>query len=336
MLSKKLHEKISPQYIIEDIIGSGSYGTVFSGKQRQSGRAVAIKVFLTGQKLSDNCLNEIKLLFRLKHDHIVTALDFFFASGCYAIVFEFMNEGDLRQLMQHGPLEESHVLMIASQIASGLDYIHNKGIIHRDLKPENILIHRNSQEIRYKICDFNISRFAANGNLRATNQGSPLYMAPEQFYDNYDYRADLYALGVILYELLCGSPPFEGVYLTLMRAHIQNTPDWHPLEHISEHTQTMIQSLLAKDANQRPPNAKALLENIHTILQKDLPQRPQTPEASVQSKAPTGPILTWDAEESSFYLKYVDSSLWKQCYTVMSLPEPNKIGQLVEKDYLSL
>lgn len=335
MLPQKLLDKISPDYILEDMLGSGSYGTVFQARRKKSGKPVAIKIFTTGNALSANCLNEVKLLFRLTHPHIVRAMDFFFTGNFYAIVFEFMNEGDLRRLMHTGKLDEAHALLIGLQIASGLDYIHSKGIIHRDLKPENILIHREAQEITYKICDFNISRFAEKGYLTASNQGSPLYMAPEQFYDRYDQRADLYALGVILYELLSGRTPFEGVYMTLMRAHINETPEWEHLEGVSEPTQAFIASLLSKAPEDRPPNAKTVFETLNALLQKQPLRRSHKPSqtrASSQRQA-SGPVLTFDQSESTFYLKYLDSDLWKECYSLMALPD---LSALVHKDYLNL
>ena len=292
MINKKLQQNIEQAYEIGELIGSGSYGLIFKSRRRVDQKLVAIKCFVSGEAISKNFLNEVKLIFRIQHPHVVKALDVFFANKTYAIVFEYMNGGDLRSHMDKA-ITLSQALIIMSQVISGLKQIHQQGIIHRDLKPENILVHRENKEVTYKVCDFNISRFAPERMLRATDRGSPLYMAPEQFYSTYDHRADFYAMGIIFYEMLTGETPFKGAYQLLMQQHIQKAP---PLEAIHPWVLPMIEKFLAKDPNDRYQQANEILADLSPVL--------------LQLSQAESSILTFDAKEEAFYLKYLHETLW--------------------------
>lgn len=295
MIPKDLQTQLAGSYGVAEIIGSGSFGVVFRGQNLADGQPVAIKVFTRDAPLA-NSMNEMKLLFRLRHPHVIRVLDLFYSRSSYCLVFEFMAGGDLRQHMEHR-LPEPEALAIAAQLADGLSYIHQQGIVHCDLKPENVLLERDNDTIRCKLADFNTSQFSRRA-LTAGNQGSPLYMAPEQFYDRYDHRADLYALGVLLYEMLAGQTPFEGSLQELMQAHIRQNPDLARCQ-ASAPTLQLIESLLAKDPEQRPATADSLRDQLKQLLQ-----------AGFASEL---------AQGEAFYLKYLDSGLRRYCYYV--LPE---------------
>lgn len=292
MINKKLQRNIEQAYVLGELIGSGSYGLIFKAHRREDNKKVAIKCFVSGEAISKNFLNEVKLIFRIQHPHVVKALDVFFANKTYAIVFEYMNGGDLRQHMK-GAVPMSQALMIMSQVSAGLQQIHRQGIIHRDLKPENILVHQEQKEVTYKVADFNISRFAPEQVLRATDRGSPMYMAPEQFYTTYDHRADFYAMGIILYEMLTGDLPFKGAYQQLMQQHIQKTPH---LEPIHEWVRPILEKLLAKDPQARYQQATEIIADLNPIL--------------LQLSQTGSYVLTFDDKEEAFYLKYLHETLW--------------------------
>lgn len=293
MLNKKLQENIEQVYELGELIGSGSYGLIFKALRKSDQQVVAIKCFVSGEAISKNFLNEVKLIFRIQHPHVVKALDIFFANRTYALVFEFMNGGDLRHHIEQGAMPMSQALMVASQIASGLQQIHQQGIIHRDLKPENILVHQENDQITYKVADFNISQFAPDQKLRATDRGSPIYMAPEQFYTDYDQRADFYALGIILFELLTGDIPFKGPYKSLMQQHIQNEIN---IEAVHAWVQPVLQKLLAKSPDARYPDAAHLIADLNPLLLRLTEEETQH--------------LSFDAKEEAFYLKYLHETLW--------------------------
>jgi eukaryotic-like serine/threonine-protein kinase len=292
VINKKLQQNIEQTYEMGELIGSGSYGIIFKARRRSDDQRVAIKCFVSGEAISKNFLNEVKLIFRIQHPHVVKALDIFFANKTYAIVFEYMNGGDLRQHMRMA-MPMSQALIVTSQVSSGLQQIHQQGIIHRDLKPENILVHRKEKEITYKVADFNISRFAPDQVLRATDRGSPMYMAPEQFYTDYDHRADFYAMGIILYEMLTGDIPFKGAYQALMQQHIQKKPN---LEPIHEWVRPVLEKLLAKAPEDRYKSATDIIRDLNPIL--------------LQLSSTGSYVLRFDDQEEAFYLKYLHETLW--------------------------
>ena len=129
--------------------------------------------------------------------------------------------------------------------------------------------------------------------LRATDRGSPIYMAPEQFYTTYDHRADFYAMGVILYEMLTGDIPFKGAYQQLMKQHIQKAPQ---LEPIHEWVRPVMEKLLAKAPEDRYQNAGEIIAALSPILLR---------------LSHTGSyVLRFDDQEDAFYLKYLHETLW--------------------------
>jgi predicted Ser/Thr protein kinase len=194
-----------PQYEIFECLGRGGMGVVYKARQKTLDRLVAIKV-LAGERQGD--LNfakrferEAKLLAQLSHMNIVTVHDFGEADGLYYLVMEYVDGVNLRELLREGKMAPEQALAIVPSICEALEYAHAKGIVHRDIKPENILLDRDG---RVKIADFGIaSLVGADGE----KSGTPPYMAPEQEKGIVDRRADIYALGAVLYEMLTGERP---------------------------------------------------------------------------------------------------------------------------------
>ena len=305
MIGKNLQDRIEKVYRLDEILGSGSYGVIFKAYRKEDNLPVAIKCFVSGEQIPQNCFNEIKLIFRIQNPYVIKALDVFFARRAYAIVFEFMNSGDLRQFMQSQRISLSQSFILISQIASGLKAIHKLGIIHRDLKPENILVHREKNQLIYKLADFNISRFAYEQKLKATDRGSPLYMAPEQFYDSYDHRADFYALGIIFYELVCGITPFLGSYQELMRQHIKTEINF---DKVPVACKDIIEKMLQKKPDLRYQTSDDMLNDLNQALN----QLSEDQQLQAMSSESEQTILTFDSQKQAFYLKYVDKTLWTE------------------------
>jgi tRNA A-37 threonylcarbamoyl transferase component Bud32 len=203
-------------YLIEREIGRGGMGIVYQGIQESLGRRVAIKVlypkYADDKQFVARFNREAKSLANLNHPNIVSILDRGVEGGIFYFVMEFINGISLRHLMAEGDISSKQALGIVPKICQALEYAHSQGVIHRDIKPENILIDKQGQ---VKIADFGLSRII-RGDREETRitrsnlvMGTVDYMAPEQRLDSksVDHRADIYSLGVVLYELLTGELP---------------------------------------------------------------------------------------------------------------------------------
>ena len=206
--------RLLPQYHIESLLGAGGMGAVYKGRQAALDRPVAIKL-LPAEIAADpqfvaRFQREARTLAKLQHPGIVTVYDFGQTSaGHLYFVMEFVDGTDLHRIL-HAPggVNPAQALELISQICDALHYAHEKGVIHRDIKPGNILVNTQS---RAKLADFGLARPVKEESamLTASNviMGTAAYMAPEQHEGHSDQRADIYALGVMLYEMLCGQRP---------------------------------------------------------------------------------------------------------------------------------
>lgn len=205
-----------PGIRIGEKIGRGGMGIVYLGEQETLGRQVAVKLLpplsSSNQQLADRLRLEARAMARLDHEHVVRIHDAGNTNqGLLYIVMEFVDGRTLRQLIAEGCPEPKEALELAAQICDGLHYAHGEGIVHRDMKPSNVLLSRTG---RAKIADFGLAKVAGPlhvERLTRTHQllGTPLYMAPEQTNaaKSVDHRADVYAVGIILHELLTGEMP---------------------------------------------------------------------------------------------------------------------------------
>ena len=200
-----------PQFEILGCLGRGGMGVVYKAIQKSLNRMVAIKILAperVGQeKFAERFAREAQTLAQLNHPNIVTVFDYGETGGLYYFVMEFADGVNLRDLLSDGKLEPQQALAIVPPVCEALQYAHDKGIVHRDIKPENLLL---DKEGRVKIADFGI---AALVGAEGETSGTPPYMAPEQADSSpeVDHRADIYALGVVLYEMLTGERPRKDV-----------------------------------------------------------------------------------------------------------------------------
>lgn len=185
-------------------------GVVYKARQKSLNRLVAIKILAPERgresRFAERFAREAELLAQLNHPHIVTIHDFGETDGLFYLVMEFVDGVNLRDLLRDGKIAPKQALAIVPPICEALQYAHDKRIVHRDIKPENLLLDR---EGRIKIADFGI---AALMDADGEGAGTPPYMAPEQTgrSSGIDHRADIYALGVVLYEMLTGERPGEN------------------------------------------------------------------------------------------------------------------------------
>ncbi len=214
-----------PHLEVIGLIGSGGMGSVFKARQPQLDRFVALKILpdaLAGQPgFSERFQHEAKALAKLSHPHIVTVHDYGQYNGFYYLLMEFVDGVNLRQLLQTKRLTPKEALSIVPPVCDALQCAHDHGIVHRDIKPENLLIDKTGV---VKIADFGIAKIVGNdactpvrGESAKTEVsaslpfGTPDYAAPEQANGTADHRADIYSLGVVLYEMLTGERPKEDI-----------------------------------------------------------------------------------------------------------------------------
>ncbi|HEX3111723.1 MAG TPA: protein kinase [Candidatus Eisenbacteria bacterium] len=210
MIGKKLRA-----YEITEEIGAGGMATVFRAYQPSMDRHVAIKVIrssiLHDQGLRERFQREARLIARLEHPHLLPVYDFDGESDPPYIVMRYLEGGTLKQVQQRGSVPRGEILHVLRQLAGALDYAHRQGIVHRDLKPSNIMIDREGNAF---LTDFGIARSTGKDkDLTGTGLmiGTPGYMAPEQARGDgqADKAADIYSLGVLAFEALTGSAPYE-------------------------------------------------------------------------------------------------------------------------------
>ncbi|HIK36896.1 MAG: serine/threonine protein kinase [Geminocystis sp.] len=216
----------NPHYRTVGLVGEGQFGKVYGAIVRETGELVALKE-LNPQKFSTKrFLREIRILLKLEHPNIIRCYGVAHSGDKRYLVTEYCEGGSLRDLIcKSQTISLLQRLKIVLDILDGLHYAHTEGIIHRDLKPENILLSVTSQGWKAKISDFGVAKIEredTNGSVGDT--GSPAYMAPEQFYGKYYYASDIYATGVILYELLVGDRPFKGSPYEIMLGHLNRPP----------------------------------------------------------------------------------------------------------------
>ncbi|WP_448571082.1 serine/threonine-protein kinase [Trichothermofontia sp.] len=250
-------------YRLLGLVGQGQFGRVFCAIHRKSGQMVALKELKHDRFPTHKFLRELRFLLSLQHPNIVTCRALEHTVNGRYLVMDYCESGTLRNLIvEEVRPHPAQSLKLVMDILLGLEHAHNRGIVHCDIKPENILLQIQPTGWLGRISDFGIAQLSQELNQDFNTTGSPAYMAPERFYGQYSPASDLYAVGIILFELLVGERPFSGTPADLMSAHL-NQPVQIPT-FVPEAIQAVIRKALQKLTGRRFHSATTMLAELRS------------------------------------------------------------------------
>jgi serine/threonine-protein kinase len=306
---------IAERYRIEALLGEGGMGAVYKVVHIHMHKAFALKLLHPALTSSPEVLarfeREAQAAAAIDHPNVAHATDFGrLADGSFFLVLEHVAGSNLRDVVERGPIPTERAFAITRQILLAVAAAHAKGIVHRDLKPENVMLtDREGQADFVKVLDFGIAKVNPADEPRGGSAqpltrmgaiiGTPDYMAPEQAMGrSVDHRADLYAIGVMLYEMLSGGRPFQGGIVTVMRQHVVGEVPPLPdavVARVDPRAQGLLRELLAKTPEGRPESAVeviARLDELDATARIAAGGAPATSSTSMNlAKAKTAPEL---------------------------------------------
>lgn len=285
-------------YRLLRLLGEGGFALVYLGEHIHLGTYAAVKLLLT-QLVSDDVeqfRHEAQTIARLLHPNIVRVLDFGIEGNAPYLVMDYAPNGTLRgrhPKMMRVPL--ATVVGYTLQVAEALQYAHDQRLIHRDIKPENMLLGRNQEVL---LSDFGIALTSQSTSSQRTQDiaGTVAYMAPEQLQAHPRPASDQYSLGVVVYEWLCGSRPFQGTYTEIAVKHALAAPpalrSWNP--DLPSAVEEVVMVALQKDPRQRFPSVRAFAQALEQVSrQSPLAHAPQDLSTHiVASSAPASPLAS--------------------------------------------
>jgi serine/threonine-protein kinase len=248
--------QLGSSYTLHRVIGKGAYGQVWSGTDRAQ-RALAFKLLhphlAADVDIVHRFLKERGAISSIDHPNVVKVSDLVAEGDTLAIVMELIDGTDLRTyLREQGTLSPAEVASLGAAIASALSAAHAKGIVHRDVKPENVLLDRSVTPAIPRLTDFGVAKIIGDSSHQTMLLGTPNYMAPELVEDEPSAAADVYSLGIVLYEMSCGLTPYAsaGTPMAVLRAHSTQAPGRPP--GIPDELWQYISWATAKNPAQRP------------------------------------------------------------------------------------
>ncbi len=268
-------------YQLTRLLGNGGFGEVYEADHRLLQQKRAIKLLLERHlhdpKQRERFLRETRTLATLEHPNVLPVLEVGEEGRMLYLVMPFYHRGTLNDLLKPRttPLPLTEVERFLAQMCAAVGYAHTRNIAHLDLKPDNMLLHDDGRLI---VSDFGLAHLVKQGQLEggsSLSMGTPHYMAPEQFRGKPELRSDLYALGVILYQLLTNQRPFTGnAPEAVMMKHLLEAPP--PLHVVSPQAPAMLEPVIQKALEKKPENryatAEALLTDFHIAVSSSLRQ----------------------------------------------------------------
>ncbi len=290
---------LGDRYVIEGLLGEGGVGRVYRARHTALNRSVALKVLLAehegSEVLRERFRREAETLAALSHPHIVAVTDFGVDGEVMFLVMELLEGRTLAELLRAAPIEPRRGLAIVRQVLLALGYAHARGVVHRDLKPHNVFVRElDDGSDHVTVLDFGLARMLGQGGADARQLtragmliGTPAYMAPEQAsgdVDAIDARTDVYAAGLVLYEVLTRRRPFPGSEPgKLLRAHLLEDPpplrEADPSLTVPDALQALVTRALAKSRAERFADATEMLAALDAVDAEAL--RREGPAASI-------------------------------------------------------
>jgi len=315
---------LAERFVIESLIGEGGMGRVYRARHMRMSRRFAIKV-LFGEMAADakarsRFSREAEASSRLSHPNVISVVDFGETDeGLLYLVMDYIEGDELHRIVsQQAPFTTMRALNILRQLARGLSHAHERGLVHRDFKTENILVTVDGEDEIARIVDFGI---AVIGEMTQAEQrlttdgmvlGTPAYMSPEQSTgEEIDHRADLFSLGVMLYEMLAGKLPFDGSPIAMAKANlaarVPPIAERVPGARADQRLEAVAMRLMAKDPAQRFPSAAALLSHLDAVFGRaaDTLPPPVAPEESPPESPSEAALVRTMSEE---FFRQVDQA----------------------------
>lgn len=289
--------RMFPQLEILGLIGQGGMGAVYRARQKELDRLVALKILPPDvgvePAFADRFAREARALAKLNHPGIVTLYEFGRADGLFFFLMELVDGVNLRQLLSAGRVSAREALAIVPQICDALQYAHDQGVVHRDIKPENIMMDRRGH---VKVADFGLAKLVGRTEISDTPAeaepvsasllteagkvlGTPQYMAPEQKDRprEVDHRADIYSLGVLLYQMLTGELPGKRIEPPSTKVHLDVRLD------------EVVLRALEKEPGRRYQHVSQIKTDVESIAASGETSAPLSPDSSSEISAPSKP-----------------------------------------------
>lgn len=324
------------RFRIEKKLGRGSQAQVYLARDQVLDRKVAIKVLSESvaddSTALDRFLREARLAARVHHSGCLAIFDFGQEAGLTFMAMEYFRGRTLRDLIKKGPLDPYLALRLARDVAAALGAVHSAGIIHRDVKPTNVMVDRTG---RVRITDFGVARTLDDDHSGGVMVGTMKYMAPEQARAKVvDARADIFSLGVVMYEMLNGKPPFGGTLDALIARVTKPPPPLPSTVNASEEVRRIVRRCMAKAPKQRYQDPDALIEDLSSEISKlktkrrarrrisDEAERPEVEASDVsQAVAPAAPEA--DSQDLEIQRQFAEDEDFE--HELHSDPEPSTV-----------
>ncbi len=330
-----------PGYQILDKLGKGSMGIVYKAKQLSVDRVVAIKVLLDQLSLNKEFIKrfdrEAKIAARLSHNNVVNAIDAGEINGHYYFVMEYVEGVTIKDILEkkeadsagavgdEGPkksFDEKPALKIVLAVAEALKHAHAKGLIHRDIKPENVIL---TKDGNVKLADLGLARLTSDEKWAMAEAGmaigTPYYISPEQVRGqvDVDIRSDIYSLGATLYHMVTGQVPYTGETPTeVMKKHVDKNVELTPPDHLNTDLSSglgvVVETMMAKNREDRYRNPEDLILDLKSLLAGDAPmvasQKTESLASLAEGEADEGQSMAssevWESEKEEM-AAYVNS-----------------------------
>lgn len=296
------------RYVIEECIGEGGMGRVYSARHMRVSRRFAIKVlfgeYATDPKMRERFAREAESASRLSHPNVISVTDFGETrEGLLFLVMDLVEGRELAAIINaEAPMEPDRAVALVRQLALGLDHAHTEGLVHRDFKPENVIVTvRGGVEVA-RIVDFGIAVPEDGESSRITTEGiilgTPAYMSPEQATGKaLDGRADLFALGVMFYTMVAGVGPFDGEPLAIARQNLSKPPpplgERVPGLAIDPELEAIIVQLMAKRPDERHSSAAAVVAALERLGSRRRSGAATAPDTLLEPEPAVSPQRRW-------------------------------------------